>query len=129
VIHLDTHVLVWIATGALDRLPEPLVQRLPDLPLRVSPMAVLELSYLHEIGRLQRPAAEVMERLTSRLALRVAEADFSRVAALAAQQSWTRDPFDRLIVASALADDLPLVTADRRILEHCPLARWHDAVG
>jgi predicted nucleic acid-binding protein len=31
---------------------------------------------------------------------------------------------DRLIAAHALADDLPLLTADRRMLAGCGVARW-----
>ena len=53
-----------------------------------------------------------------------AESDFARVAAVAARLSWTRDPFDRLIAAHALADDLLLITRDRNRLENCLVARW-----
>jgi len=38
--------------------------------------------------------------------------------------TWTRDPFDRLIDAHAIAASVPLLTADRAILEHLPLATW-----
>lgn len=38
--------------------------------------------------------------------------------------SWTRDPFDRLIVANALADGADLVTADERIRQHTDIAVW-----
>ena len=31
---------------------------------------------------------------------------------------WTRDPFDRMLVAQAEADDLTLVTHDRQILAY-----------
>jgi PIN domain nuclease of toxin-antitoxin system len=37
--------------------------------------------------------------------------------------AWTRDPFDRLIVANAMADGAPLITADETIL-----ANFRDAV-
>jgi PIN domain nuclease of toxin-antitoxin system len=37
---------------------------------------------------------------------------------------WTKDPFDRLIVAHALAADAILLTADGTIREHCPQASW-----
>ncbi|MBW8060344.1 MAG: type II toxin-antitoxin system VapC family toxin [Solirubrobacterales bacterium] len=38
--------------------------------------------------------------------------------------SWTHDPFDRLIAAHAIVADAPLITADRTILAHLPLAIW-----
>jgi PIN domain nuclease of toxin-antitoxin system len=36
----------------------------------------------------------------------------------------TRDPFDRLIVANALVENLPLLTFDENIRAHCSLAFW-----
>ena len=38
--------------------------------------------------------------------------------------SWTRDPFDRLLVATALLHQAPLVTCDTRIQENFPGAVW-----
>ena len=40
------------------------------------------------------------------------------------QQDWTRDTFDRLIVAQAKTRDASLLTKDRTILEHYPHAVW-----
>ena len=37
---------------------------------------------------------------------------------------WTRDPFDRLIVAQAIAADGFLLTKDRTILNHSVAALW-----
>jgi PIN domain nuclease of toxin-antitoxin system len=42
----------------------------------------------------------------------------------AADLSWTRDPFDRLIAAHAIVANASLVTADDTIREHLPLAVW-----
>ncbi|HLG72825.1 MAG TPA: type II toxin-antitoxin system Phd/YefM family antitoxin [Chloroflexota bacterium] len=41
--------------------------------------------------------------------------------------TWTRDPFDRLIAAHALATDTPLLTKDETIRQHLPLAWWRDS--
>ena len=38
--------------------------------------------------------------------------------------SWTRDAFDRLIVAQAALDRAKLITRDRLILKHYPKAVW-----
>ena len=37
---------------------------------------------------------------------------------------WTRDPFDRLLVATALLHEAPFVSRDRTITEHYPAAIW-----
>jgi PIN domain nuclease of toxin-antitoxin system len=49
---------------------------------------------------------------------------FATVIEYAAQQSWARDPFDRIIVAQAAAAGKELITKDRTIHQHYHLARW-----
>lgn len=123
-IHLDTHVVVWLCSGDLDRLPGPVVRKVQALTPIVSPMVGLELQYLHEVGRVAEPAHVLLDLMRERLGLVVSERAFPVVAARAWGLSWTRDPFDRLIAAAALVDDLPLLTADERMLAHCPVAVW-----
>ena len=122
--HLDTHVLVWLFAGEVERFPEAARAALDRDTLAVSPAVVLELQYLHEIGRLAEPARVVLDDLRDRVGLGLAEADFAAVVSRALPLSWTRDPFDRLIAAHAVADDAPLLTADRALREHVPGAFW-----
>jgi PIN domain nuclease of toxin-antitoxin system len=122
-IHLDTHVVLWLYLGEVERFSASAREWLAAARPMVSPMVRLELSFLHEIGRITEPAAVILDALRVDADLGVAEGGFERVAAIAATLTWTRDPFDRMIVAHALADDLPLLTADRRILERCALAK------
>jgi len=42
----------------------------------------------------------------------------------AADLTWARDPFDRLISAHAIVASAPLVTAEETIREHLPVAVW-----
>lgn len=123
-IHIDTHIAIWLFQGRVDAFP-PAVQALlgAATPL-LSPMARLELQFLHELGRINPWPADIVAGLEVSAGLRVAESSFLRVAAIAATLTWTRDPFDRMIAAHALADDLPLVTKDATLLAHCAVARW-----
>ena len=122
--HLDTHVVVWLYAGDVDRFPRLAREALEGDTLAVSPVVVLELQYLHEIGRLSKPAAGVIEDLRNRLGIAWAEAEFPEVASAALGMRWTRDPFDRLIAAHAVADDARLLTADRAMREHVRAAFW-----
>jgi PIN domain nuclease of toxin-antitoxin system len=124
VIHLDTHVVVWLYEGRPDRLA-PLARDLlrASRPL-VSPMVRLELASLHEIGRLTVRPEAILDALRIDADLGTATSSFERVAAIAATLAWTRDPFDRVIVAHALADDALLLTRDEVIRRHCAAARW-----
>ncbi|MDP2309891.1 MAG: PIN domain-containing protein [Pseudomonadota bacterium] len=123
-IHLDTHVVVWLYQGRRDAFPAAVLDLLATRRPLVSPMVRLELAFLQEIGRLTVEPEEILGALRDVADLGAAESGFERVAALAGTLLWTRDPFDRLIAAHALADDLPLVTKDTTMLANCRVARW-----
>lgn len=86
----------------------------------MSPTVVLELQF----GRLNTESQAVIEDLKKRVGLRVLNSSFENVASTALSLSWTRDPFDRLIAAQCLVEQVPLLTADRTLREHLPLAFW-----
>lgn len=123
-IHLDTHVVVWLYQGRREAFPAAVQALLATRRPLVSPTVRLELGLLREIGRLTVEPEEILGALRDVADLGAAESGFERVAALATTLRWTRDPFDRLIAAHALADDLPLVTRDATMLQHCRVARW-----
>lgn len=122
-IHLDTHVVVWCYAGDRARL-EPVRHVLDGATLGASPMVRLELQYLYEIGRLRVPASTVVAELADTLGLVSTDASFGAVTSVAARMAWTRDPFDRLIVANAVVDGVPLLTRDETVRAHFPGARW-----
>lgn len=123
-IHLDTHVVVWLYQGLTDKLPAPVRTLLEARRPLVSPMVRLELALLQDVGRLTVSPEEILGALRDVADLGVAESSFDRVAALAGTLKWTRDPFDRTIAAHALADDLPLLTKDATMRANCPVALW-----
>ncbi|MEW5851088.1 MAG: PIN domain-containing protein [Myxococcota bacterium] len=124
VIYVDTHVVVWLFAGMVRPFPPGAARRLESNQLLISPMVSLELQYLHEIGRVNQPSAHVVQDLANRVGLAVADTPFQKVISVAAQQQWTRDPFDRVITAQAMADGVALLTRDETIRAHCPLAVW-----
>ena len=123
-IHLDTHVAVWLYMPRLDLMSERASRLLASEELALSPMAVLELQYLHEIGRLAVDADEVVDSLRGQMGVGVAATAFDQVVRVALDQDWTRDPFDRLIASHALVAQCPLLTADERIRGHMTSAWW-----
>lgn len=123
VVFLDTHVVVWLFAEA-DRIPASVRQRIDEAALFVSPIVRLELSLLAEIERLQLPAEALLNALRRDLDLRVEESGWLRCAEIADHLSWTRDPFDRLIVAHAIAFGAPLCTRDRHVRNHYRAAFW-----
>ena len=124
-IYLDTHAVAWLYAGDKDLFPATILEVIgASDDIRISPMVRLELRYLYEIGRVSAPPAPVLDELASALGLVICETAFSAVVLEAEGHSWTRDPFDRLIVAQASLHGAPLVTKDMVIHEHYPEAVW-----
>lgn len=121
--HLDTQVVVWLYAGLAHRL-EPARRHIEGHPLLISPMVLLELQYLHEIRRISVAGPDIVDTLGATMGLRITCEPWSEVARAALALSWTRDPFDRLIVANALVAGVPLVTADETIRANATMAVW-----
>ena len=120
--HLDTHVVAWLFAGRADLLSARARNAIEDGDLVISPVVVLELQYLWETKRTTEPASVVVDDLASRIGLGLSQAPFPAVARKAVELAWTRDPFDRLLVAQAKMDGLTLVTTD-------PLVRSYPGVA
>ena len=123
-IYLDTHVVAWLYSGDLKLLPEGVRDLLEGEELVISPMVELELQYLYESGRTTQPGRAVVDALDEEIGLSRCGLPFGQVIAAALDQGWTRDPFDRVIVAQARARRLPLLTRDQTIRDHCREAIW-----
>ncbi len=124
VAYLDTHVVAWLYAGRTDLLSEDASRILRDRDLLISPMVRLELQYLYEVGRVATGARAVMQSLAGTIALKVCDRPFATIAERAERESWTRDPFDRIIVAHAAFAEATLVTKDTTIHQHYSLATW-----
>ena len=122
--YLDTHVVVWLYGGDVAQLSKAARDQIDKDDVLVSPAVVLELEYLNEIGRLGPSALSVMAALRKDIGLKVCELPFSRVVEQALAEKWVRDPFDRLIVAQAKANEAPLITKDETIRQHYRRSVW-----
>jgi PIN domain nuclease of toxin-antitoxin system len=87
-------------------------------------MVMLELQSLFEIGRLTVPPGTIVNVLGRAARLRICDLPFADVARAALQETWTRDPFDRIIVAQARWREMALITKDRVIREQYERAVW-----
>lgn len=124
VAYLDTHAVIWLYAGRTDLFPETALSRIRGHALLVSPIVELELQYLLEIDRVTVPPKKILDELESEIGLVRCTLDFASVARKATGMKWTRDPFDRIIVAQAALNDALLVTKDQDILKHYRRAVW-----
>ena len=124
-IYLDTHVVLWLREGLLHRLSRTARRLIEENDLLISPMVRLELQYLFEIKRCSSAADVILKELQSEIGLAICDLPFDLVASKATEVIWTRDPFDRLIVAHALCRGAPLLTRDASIRRRTPIAVWN----
>lgn len=122
--YLDTHAVVWLYNNELHKFPEKTLELIESHDLLISPMVVLELNYLYEIKRLTEKADTLISTLQQEIDLQVCQQHFYKIITKALTQQWTRDPFDRIIVAQAAINQMPLVSKDSVIHEHYHLAFW-----
>jgi len=124
VIHLDTHVVCWLYEGRSDLLSDAAKDAVERGRLVVSSIVDLELQVLYEIGRISKGPAVVLVALRRDIGLEVAASALPNVVDAARGLAWTRDPFDRLIVAETMLAGAKLLTRDRLIRRHCAAALW-----
>jgi PIN domain nuclease of toxin-antitoxin system len=124
---IDTHVWIWAADGgtrlgpkARKRLARPPVRYAGDL-LAISAASVFEVVALHTAGRLHFavPVERWVRESIEKGGLQVLDLEREiAVDAAMVPPSALSDPIDRMLVATAREYDLPLVTADRKVLDY-----------
>ena len=119
-IMLDTHVAVALYEGRTGGLGLAARRAIDKNTVTISPAVLLEIELLFEIRRLREGAKVIAARLAEDLDIRVAAERFADVATEALALAFTRDPFDRLIVAHASLANAGLVTQDATLRYRYP---------
>jgi PIN domain nuclease of toxin-antitoxin system len=124
---LDSHAFLWhlLDDERLPREMKDLVED-PGVHVAVSVTTQWELMLKALAGRLRIP--DVPERFLIDLpldeGLRVIHIQLRHVAALAELPQIHADPFDRMLVAQALVEDLDLVTGDETLRRYPVRTLW-----
>jgi PIN domain nuclease of toxin-antitoxin system len=121
---LDTHAAVALYQGDRELFGRSAASLAERSALFISPVVRLELALLKEIGRLRVEAEEIVRGLIEDWGVAVAGDPLEAVVLYAVPLAWTRDPFDRLLVATARLHRAPLITKDPTIHEHYAEAVW-----
>lgn len=124
---LDTHALVW-ALAEPDRLsPRARVALVdPATVVFASLTSAWELAILQglERVRLQVPLATLFTEGLAALGIQLLPIRLHHIAGVAGLPQHHRDPFDRLLVATALAERLTVVSADRAFTRYGVPVLW-----
>jgi PIN domain nuclease of toxin-antitoxin system len=111
---LDTHALLWflIVPDRLDRATRRKIESPRELVF-VSSVSAWEIEIKREVGKLKAPGdleTQLRQNRFTELPLHL-----RHVQTLRALPTLHRDPFDRMLVAQAIADNLTLVTSDDQV--------------
>ncbi len=125
-ILLDTHVLLWWFQASSKLSPKALaVVRDPETTVLVSAACAWEIAIKHKAGRLE--AADLVANFEARLESdRFAELPITVTHAMRAGllKESHKDPFDRILIAQAQCEGIPVVTTDRRFEEYDVQRIW-----
>ena len=120
-ILVDTHVVVWALTGS-RRLRREAERTLTDPrhELLWSVVVTAELALLDRLGRLrfEQPLPTVIGRVMEEWAFRPLPVEHEHALEISNMPLHHRDPFDRLLVAQALVEDVAVISADIRFDEY-----------
>lgn len=112
---LDTHSFLWFISGneRLSRPARTLIEAREN-PMLVSMASLWEIAIKHGLGKLslERPFVELIPEQLERQRIGVLGIEFTHLAELTRLPLHHRDPFDRLLVAQARAEGLPIISVD-----------------
>jgi PIN domain nuclease of toxin-antitoxin system len=124
---LDTLCFLWLAARE-ELVPEPVRERLAvaEAPLWLSVASVWEMAIKKSLGKLEidRPLGQLLEEQCEAMRLQVLEIRREHALAVESLPWHHRDPFDRLLVAQAIEEDLGLVSADATLDEYGLTRVW-----
>lgn len=116
---LDTHALLWWASSGGSRLSAAARGQIEDAStvVLVSAVSAYEIAVKAALGRLEIPDApeRYLPALLERHRFLPLGVDVSHALRAGSLPSLHRDPWDRLLVAQAQLEGLPIVTADPEI--------------
>jgi PIN domain nuclease of toxin-antitoxin system len=124
---LDTSTFIWCLESP-ERL-SPKSQRLlgdPNTELLLSIASVWEMAIKEGIGKLslKAPLHDIIELGKERLFIGLLPIEIGHVIHTAQLPPHHRDPFDRLLIAQAVLEDLPIVTSDHKIARYQVRVLW-----
>jgi PIN domain nuclease of toxin-antitoxin system len=114
---LDTQILFMAATGAqFSKRVQALLANL-DNELLLSSISILEIALKHARKKIDMPETLVRQAVQD-LALTVIAFEPRHAYRLFTLPMHHGDPFDRMIIATALVEDVPLIGGDRQFARY-----------
>jgi len=117
-ILMDTNVIIHSVSGTLSKLGEDIVDDTSNI-LYYSSVSIWELAIKHRIGKLKLPVSPgAIKKALDEKGCFELPVTSRHALATSALVSLHEDPFDRMLIAQSLIEDLELVTTDDQLADY-----------
>ncbi len=126
---LDTHALIWFVQDAA-RLPQATKDAIETAAeVFVSAASLWEMTTKHRAGKLPEigPLLADYERIFAQDDIRPLPVDLRHAALAGGMDGEHKDPFDRMLCAQAIVENLTIVSADKALDAFGVVRLWHAA--
>jgi PIN domain nuclease of toxin-antitoxin system len=124
---LDTHVFLWlrflprkVSSAALD------AYRKPDNEVFLSLVSVWEMQIKQQLGKLELdiPLAQLLDEQYENNAIRFLPIELAHILRVEELPFHHKDPFDRLLIAQAIQEEMLLLSSDGIFSEYSVSRLW-----
>ena len=124
---LDTHAFLWLAhqsTSLSGQAREIMADS--DNVLFLSLASIWELQIKAQIGRLElaRPSVDIVREQQEVNQIQLLPIILEHIIALEDLPQHHQDPFDRMLIAQARHEDMPIITKDTKIAKYPVTILW-----
>ncbi len=122
---IDTHILIWYGEGNPRLHPSTLAEmRKPSSRVHISHATFWEMTIKLTLGKLEfSTPISGFQNLISTYNFQVLGFDFEHYKSLELLPRHHNDPFDRMIIAQAIAEDFTIITQDQQFAAYEPLVK------
>lgn len=115
---LDTHSLLWFLSGdaSLSQRARRIIEN-PDDVILVSIASLWEIAIKHSLGKLKlaQPFDELFPHQLSINSISLLDIQLRHLARISNLEFHHRDPFDRLLAAQSLSEEIPILSSDEAL--------------
>ncbi len=125
---LDTHTLLWYLNDApqLPALSKSLIEN-PEYKIKVSIVSFWEITIKHALGKLRLDTTiQEIHTVVINQGIAILPITIQHLICLHSLPFHHRDPFDRLLIAQAIAEDFDIVSGDRNFALYAVRLVWKE---
>lgn len=124
---LDTHALIWFINGD-KRLPDKSIEIIKNTKIKcfVSIASIWEIAIKISLGRLDLNGGfDEISKIMIRYDIEILPLAFNHIHKLLSLEFHHRDPFDRIIIAQGLVENMTIVSKDENFPKYNVQLLWN----